>query len=1668
MATNTSCPLGSEDQFGPRIDYNCRHFDFTLLFEDAIFHILPSTVFLLLIPFRIFSIARTPVKVATYRLALCKLALLSILTVLHLSFVIINIRSLAPRATASLAAGILNFIAVFAATFHSFLEDQRSTRPSDLLILYFSASAILSLPRLRTLWLISIAGASRGLWTAIIILTILVVPLESIGKKRFLRTEYRALTKEEETGFWSRSFFTWLMPFFRLGYSRVIHIRDMPEVDKDLAGDRAGASLEAAWSKRKGQKYHPLIRSSFYAYRGTLFAGVITRLFLTAFTFCQPFLITATVKFMQTPKTPQSERYGQALVGAYVLTYLGLAVSRAAFSRHQFRFTTMLRAGLMSMIFRQTVSLKADDLKDSAAVTLMGTDIERIVLTFNNLHQIWAAVLEVGIAIFLLQRQIASASVVPVVISIVCAFGVIPVSKTIGRAQTAWIERLQKRVAVTASMLADMKSIKMLGLSGVLSTTITELRRVELRTSEKFRKLVLSQILVSNLPVEFAPFATFVIYSIIAVITKDQTLTTTNAFTALSLIGLLTEPLLLFCQFVPNIVQGVACFKRIEIFCLKAHEGSLREHLTPAARSSVTTLNRTSIELADHLTQKSSEGIIASFCNAKISWSPDSDIVFKDLSLTIKRGITMVVGPVGCGKSCLMESILGETSHSAGTRERMAHGIAYCAQTPWMMNDTVGRNITGGLHHDPKWFDQVLWLCSLTDDVKNMPGGELYNIGSNGVGLSGGQRQRVALARAVYSRHRVVVLDDVFSGLDSKSVSQISSRLFSKDGHFRRNEISIILATHTSALIRHADELIVLADGEVLSQGPYEQVVVSSPELITKSRLEDDNNLQRGEESEQAEEALKPTQIQRTLDAEEDRLRQNGSWSVYKYYFERAGWVVVGSFVFATFTEAFCSGFTNIWFQWWVEANEKRPNDNLGMHLGVYALLFAMACIGLSVECWLLFIRIISATAMSLHGDLLHTSLRAPLSFFQSTDTGSITNRFSQDLNLVDVTLPSNAINFASNACACIVKLIILCVMGKYLATSVPLLVGVLFFVQRYYLRTSRQVRLLDIEAKAPIYTHFLETLKGVATIRAYQWEENFEEQATKLLNTSQKPHYMLACIQQWLALVLDLIVGALALIIVSMATSITDKFSPGAIGVSMVLVLGFNNSLATTIKNWTALETSIGAVARIREFAQTTPSEERELGSSGVPPERWPMQGRIAFESVTARYTKDGDATLKNLSLSISSGQKIAVCGPSGSGKTSFVLSLLQMIEVTEGKISIDGIDLEGLERAGVRSRINVIPQEPFFIPGSVRFNLDPHSRESSETIKAALDKVGLLGKIAMAGGLDSELDADGFSVGERQLLALTRALVERSQILILDEATSSVDQDTEDKMQRIVEEEFLEQTVISVIHRLRFIENNEIQSTREQIQVFIETPLDMARKIRLGIITPSSNTSLEPLTQAIISGLPDVTVHFSRFRVLKISLDEDGLDQFQTDNLISAAQLLADAEVDMIGWSGTSSGWLGFEADEKLCADITAATGIPATTSVLALNKALQKFDVKDLGLVTPYTDDVQGAIIRNYSRVGVSCQKERHLDLTVNSSFGRVDETTLDGLVSAVATQRPEAMAIFCTNLRAAQRVAFWEDRHDILILDTVITVIWDMLRESKVDMKPLGDWGKLFSK
>jgi maleate isomerase len=240
----------------------------------------------------------------------------------------------------------------------------------------------------------------------------------------------------------------------------------------------------------------------------------------------------------------------------------------------------------------------------------------------------------------------------------------------------------------------------------------------------------------------------------------------------------------------------------------------------------------------------------------------------------------------------------------------------------------------------------------------------------------------------------------------------------------------------------------------------------------------------------------------------------------------------------------------------------------------------------------------------------------------------------------------------------------------------------------------------------------------------------------------------------------------------------------------------------------------------------------------------------------------------------------------------------------------------------------------------------------------------------------------------------------------------------------------------------------------------------------IKLGILVPSSNTNLEPLTCSILSSLPDVSVHFSRFPVTHIALSATALSQFDETAILAAASLLADAQVDIIGWSGTSSGWLGFEADEKLCRSIEQKTGIKATTSVLALNRLLDLARGRgeiDFGLVTPYLDDVQAAIVSTYGKAGYEVKSESHLRKTVNVEFAKVSEATLDGQMEEVIGQLSgtKVISTFCTNLKAAQRVKHWEEKYgDLYVFDTTATVVWDMLRMAGVDYKGITQWGKLF--
>ncbi|CRG91304.1 ABC transporter C family member 3 [Talaromyces islandicus] len=1246
--------LQCDAAFGPRVNPSCRAFDFTLLFEDILLTILPNVVFILLLPVLVYNLFRTPNVARKSGLLAVKTLLLLCLTACQAAF--LTLRRLDPgvETRASLAADILSLVGAIGAGLISWFHHCGSVHPSTLLSVFFGVSFILDIVRVRTLWLLHDESHPAVVLTLALALKLGGLVLESLSKRKSLylsgKEEYTTSGPEPFTGFWIRVGFAWLFPTMRQGYHQILSVGDLPALDYRMRSDRLSYALQNAMVKYDLKWRYSLLQACFRAYRQSLLAAVIPRLCLTGFTFVQPFLINALILYID-ENAPASN--GKAMIGAYALVYLGIAISNSVYSYHTFRFLTQLRGGLVSIIYQENLQCRKTDRGDIDGLTLMGTDVERIIAGFRSIHELWASLVDIGIATYLLQRQVYVACLVPSILVFVFVLVTFQIAAWSNKYQKSWIEKVEERLSVTSSIVGDMKAIKMLGLGDKLFNIIDKLRQAEITESIKFRRLIISQIFFSNSPSVMAPVATFAVFVAIAAV-------------------------------------------------------------------------------------------------------------------------------------------------------------------PWFINGTIRDNITGQSATgsvDEEWYSSVLWACGLETDFCGFREGDKTIVGSKGSFLSGGQKQRIALARAVYSRCQLILLDDVFSGVDAYNVSLISNRLLGKDGLLRKTQATVVFVTHTPSVLAVADVVIMLENGHVVEFGTREELqkenrYVSTLESLSgvseeASLLETASNLTNNHGS-LAIDAPSSSNEQAT-----DLSRRSGDFSVYRYFSKASGHMAIaGVFAFLILC-VFCAEFSTVWVDWWSSASTESSSSRVdGMYLGVYATLGVASTLCMTIACWFLFIIAISNSAKNLHTDLLKTTLGATLQYFLETDVGSIINRFSQDMELVGMDLCSVAINYSYALCGVIGKGILLAVFGKYLTAALPLVVLSVYIIQKFYLRTSRQVRLLDIEAKAPLYQLFLETSDGGSTVRAFGWQRSFQQILESRLDASQRPVYSLYCIQQLLAFVLDLLVTALAVILVGIVVTWKEFFYAGGVGVALVTVMSFNRALMSLVKYWTTLETSIGAVARIKAFVEETPLEDYSRNHRTDIAPNWPASGMVEFTNVVATYKPETDPILKGISLSIKPREKIAICGRSGSGKTSLILCLLGMINFQDtGSIRIDSVDISSLARGELRSRINVVPQDPFLMPGTVRFNIDPYEKVSDDIIIATLQKLNVWDKVESIGGLNAQRPLTSWSVGEKQLLCLARAMVRKSCILILDEATSSVDLSTEGIMHDAIEKDFAGQTVLAVVHRLGYI---------------------------------------------------------------------------------------------------------------------------------------------------------------------------------------------------------------------------------------------------------------------
>ncbi|KID79154.1 ABC transporter atnG [Metarhizium brunneum] len=1306
----------------------------------------------------------------------------------------------------------------------TYLEHHRSVRPSSMLCVYLLFSSLFDSMHCRTLWLLHNAQPLATIVSALLATKVALLLLESQNKTSILSGKGESLGPEATSGIISRSLLWWLNDLFLTGYGTTLSVEKLHLLDLELRSETLLHRMHLNWPRYRDSGKHALLRTLLSSTKAALLAGVVPRICYSAFKMSQPFLINRVIRLVQNQGTEgaYSPEVGYALIPATVFLYLGLAIGYSFSQQKIYRMLTAIRVSLTSFLLDNATDLESGAKESSAVLTLVTTDVGVIERAFAQIHELWATPIELGLALWFLVVQMGWGSVGPAIAVLFSFIGTFQLSKFMAPAVKANNEATQNRISNTSSVLGSMKEIKMLGLVEPWLRAIVRLHDIQMKRSIFFRKLITLMNLLGNTPSRFAPVLTFGIALLSFGSKSGEKFTVAKAFTAMSILGLVTGPLSWLMFSLPTLISSFASFTRLQDFIMTCEDSRVRysDAVIPGE------LNGPSPGTGSGAVAPFGflgDAIIAAK-DASIIFKTDDEAVLRDINLSIQPGsFTLVAGKVGSGKTVLLRGLLGQLQ-TKGYLKVYGAGAAYCAQTPWLMNATVRSNILGQSAMDNDWYKTVVSACALDRDLAQLPNGDMSLIGPNGLSLSGGQKQRISLARALYSRKPVVVIDDVLSGLDWITQRHVYNRVFAPKGLLRGSKTTVILATHALHLIDRPDSVILLGDkgpGQVI-QGPLDELKASTgiQALISSSREEssahEDEIAQKGTLLKTAQGPPRQKDVDGKIDS---KIRTSGDISLYLYYFKAIGTRKLMILLISEAANALTNIFPEIWLMIWTTANLKNPKTSNGWYFGIYTLAEVVGLVLFGWSIWFVIINVTTSSVKKLHLALLKTVMNAPLSFFVSTDVGDLINRFSKDHDIINQRLPLGLWLSVSGVFSLLTSTAMVLYGSQYLAIALPLIVLVVYCIQAFYLRTSRQLRHLDLEATAPLYSHLKETIDGISTIQAYGWVPAFEETSLRLLDNSQKPHYFLLGAQCWLKLVLELFVGSLAVTLITLAVMAPGGTSAGAIALGLVNVISLSSALVELISHWTGLEGSLGAIERLKSFEANTPQEVTSP-QPRQPPEKWPSRGLVEFDKVTASYSansgNDHYRALNSVTLSIRQGEKVAVCGRTGSGKSTLLLTLFRLLDPDSGTITVDGIDISNIPQNVLRPRLIAVPQEPMLFPGTLRTNICPGGRtdemeagESDEHIISCLRKVELWDKISAKGGLDSDVSDLGLSQGQKQLLCLARALIRKdiSAVLVLDEAMSAVDRETEELMVKVLEEEFAHHTVLSVVHRLNTV---------------------------------------------------------------------------------------------------------------------------------------------------------------------------------------------------------------------------------------------------------------------
>lgn len=825
-------------------------------------------------------------------------------------------------------------------------------------------------------------------------------------------------------------------------------------------------------------------------------------------------------------------------------------------------------------------------------------------------------------------------------------------------------------------------------------------------------------------------------------------------------------------------------------------------------------------------------------------------ITLKDITTTITPGsLVAIVGPVGSGKSSFLSAILGEMEPIKSSKVILPIGnsdragfLSYCAQTPWVVNATLKDNILFGREMVQERYDQIVEACALLDDLAVLPAGDMTEIGERGINLSGGQKARVALARALYSpKTKVVLMDDPLSAVDA----HVGEHLFASaiTGDVIKGATRVLVTHHVHFLPR-CDKVIVMEGGRIKHQGRFEDLVAQgidfagavdcskvetaedaslpeSPALIglaEKEELKEDTVLEVKAKADLKEKG-------KSLVKAEEREEGSVDSGAYIHYAKSGGWWVAISAVFVQGLGRAAEVMAAFWLSIWagsavsaLQSGHPHTDAETSRYVGIYAAFGMIGVFGLTVRALLMAVHRLHASK-TLHENLTGSILRAPVAFFDVTPSGRILNRFAADMDKIDQQITQSLGQGFSTIFSVLgaVGAIIAATKGTFLIPLIP--IGYIYWmIQRWFRNTSTELQRINSIANSPIFADFSQTLSGTSTIRAYGEQNRFFVHCKQSFDNMNSSYILVQLCSYWLGLRLDILGGLIAAFIggLAVATSSTGFIPAGWLGLALSYAIEVTGFLKFGVRMIATIEADMNSVERVLFYSRNIESEApSEI--PGKDPERgtWPTSGEIEIRNASMRY-RDGPLVLKDISLTVKGGEKIGVVGRTGSGKSSLMIVLFRISEIEKdgGKILIDGVDTGAIGTGALRLNLSIIPQEPVMFSNSVRYNLDPFAEASDEQLWEVLKKVELGEVIAsLPGGLDEQVSEGGenFSQGQRQLLCIARSLLRNPKVLVLDEATASIDNTTDALIQKMIRKNFGNATVLTIAHRLNTIMDSD-----------------------------------------------------------------------------------------------------------------------------------------------------------------------------------------------------------------------------------------------------------------